>query len=394
MRRGLLICGSSTRAAAASAARAGFRVTTIDAFADVDQDASVRALSISRDFAAPPTAAAMARASRSVVCDTVAYVSPFENHWTAVRTLASGRTLLGNSPDVLRRVRDPFLFTSTLREGGFPVPRLWSPYLPNANVSNVSNDSNDSNDSLLKPLRSGGGRRITRWQGRSFSSRSYVQQRIDGVPGSIVFAAARGECVPLAVSRQLVGDANFGAGGYRYCGSILSRVEGMAVLDAASAIARFLSAEFNLRGINGLDFIVSGKALYALEVNPRWSASVELAERAFGLSCFAAHAAACAGAALPSFDLAAALRQTQAVGKAIVYARRSARCGDTAAWLDDATVADVPRGGERFRAGQPVCTVFATAPDAAACYRALCERAGRVYAELDVTYAPAEAVLR
>jgi len=39
-----LICGTSTRAAAASAARAGFRVIAFDAFADRDQHPSVDAL--------------------------------------------------------------------------------------------------------------------------------------------------------------------------------------------------------------------------------------------------------------------------------------------------------------------------------------------------------------
>ena len=39
----LLIAGISTRAAAESAARAGFEVTAIDAFGDLDQHPGVRA---------------------------------------------------------------------------------------------------------------------------------------------------------------------------------------------------------------------------------------------------------------------------------------------------------------------------------------------------------------
>jgi predicted ATP-grasp superfamily ATP-dependent carboligase len=45
--------------------------------------------------------------------------------------------------------------------------------------------------------------------------RGYVQERIDGVPGSVVFVAALGRAVVLGVSRQLVGEAAFGAAGYR-----------------------------------------------------------------------------------------------------------------------------------------------------------------------------------
>ena len=103
----VLIAGISTRAAAESAARAGFAVTAIDAYADLDQHASVRSLSLRRDLGAPVSAHAAARAARSIACDAVAYGSSFENHPRAVGLLAAGRALWGNSPEVLRRVRDP-----------------------------------------------------------------------------------------------------------------------------------------------------------------------------------------------------------------------------------------------------------------------------------------------
>src|SRR5919204_109955 len=99
----VLIAGISTRAAAESAARAGFTVTALDAFADVDQHPSVRALLLPRPF----SAAAAAAAARNVECDAVAYLANFENHPDEVAALAGPRRLWGNPPAVLRRVRDP-----------------------------------------------------------------------------------------------------------------------------------------------------------------------------------------------------------------------------------------------------------------------------------------------
>ena len=69
----------------------------------------------------------------------------------------------------------------------------------------------------------------------------------------------------------------------------------------------------------------------------------------------------------------------------VVFARRDVVTGDTRAWLADQDVRDVPHPGERIRAGQPVCTVFAEARDAAACTTALVRRADAVYAELAVS---------
>ena len=102
-------------------------VTAIDAFADLDQHASVRSLSLRRDLGVPVSAHAAARAARSIACDAVAYGSSFENHPRAVSTLAAGRALWGNSPEVLRRVRDPRLVSEALRRRGLPVPASYRP---------------------------------------------------------------------------------------------------------------------------------------------------------------------------------------------------------------------------------------------------------------------------
>ena len=85
---------------------------------------------------------------------------------------------------------------------------------------------------------------------------------------------------------------------------------------------------------------------------------------------------------LPSFDCARALAQTAAFGKAIVYALHGGFVPDTASWLADPMIRDVPRSGDVLRVGQPVCSIMATAATGEACYRVLVDRAQRVYTEL------------
>ena len=241
---------------------------------------------------------------------------------------------------------------------------------------------------LIKPFRSGGGSRIRPWQGDRVPRTSYLQERLEGTPGSLVFVAAGRDCVPLGFSRQLSGDSAFGASGFRYCGNILASVDdrqfdrGGTLLDAAVRLARVVTAEFGLMGLNGVDFMAREGIPVLLEVNPRWSSSVELAERAFGATFFQAHADACAGV-LPPFDLLSGLQRTRAFGKAIVYARADAYIADSSHWLGNPDVRDVPRSGQRLRAGQPVCSVFASAADSGSCYRALVERAERIYRQLE-----------
>src|SRR5262249_999324 len=155
------------------------------------------------------------------------------------------------------------------------------------------------------------------------------------------------------------------------CGNILAPVGPgeEALAERSAELARAVSEEFGLVGVNGVDFIDRGGMPHTIEVNPRWSSSMELVELAYGVSVFGAQGAACSAGHLPDFDLAEARRRGVAFGKAVVYARRDTRVGDTSAWLcADATgsrgVRDVPRPGELIPAGRPVCTVFATAHEA------------------------------
>jgi len=390
------MAGVSTRAAAESAARAGYRVTAVDAFGDLDQHASVEARVVPGRF----TAAAAARAARGIDCDAVAYLSSFENHSAAVRLLASGRSLWGNPVDVLRRVRDPLALARALARRGLDVPSV------RAAEDTLPHGSAERDTSwLAKPLASGGGRRVRRWRpqgGVGLPRGFYLQEFIDGTPASVVFAAAHGRAVPLGMSWQLVGERAFGASGYQYCGSILTGAADSSIAPAdrlvenACALARAVAEEFRLVGVNGVDFIARGDRAVAVEVNPRWSASMELVERGYGLSMFGAHAAACAAGALPAFDLSAARRGSNAIGKAIVFARHDVLVGDTRAWVSPpgdpvpaprtdiaaAEIRDVPRPGDRIAAGSPVCSVIAAGRDRADCHAALIRAADGIYARL------------
>jgi uncharacterized protein len=384
----VLVAGVSTQAAADSAARAGFAVTALDAFGDLDQDPRVRALSLPRDFAARFTAAAAARAVRHIECDAVVYLSSFENHPKAVAALAADRALWGNAPEVLGRVRDPMALARALRARGIAAPEV--EIAPSGVGAGLEQLHAGGRRWLVKPLASGGGHRVRRWLRPSRLPRGcYLQAVVDGTPGSVVFVAAGGRAVPFGVSRQLIGEQAFGASGYRYCGSILGAAgdaqfaRDEALIDAASLMADAVAEAFGVVGVNGVDFVARDGVPYAIEVNPRWSASMELAERAYGLSVFGAHATACADGVLPGFDLKRARGVAGASGKAVVFARRDVLVGDTAPWLLDGSVRDVPRPGDRIVAGRPICTVFATGPDSAACRAALATRAAQVYAALD-----------
>jgi predicted ATP-grasp superfamily ATP-dependent carboligase len=291
---------------------------------------------------------------------------------------------------VLKRVRDPFEVARALRKRGHAVPAI---RMTPARTGRW----------LLKPVLSGGGRRVRVWQpGRRVPRGCYLQEFVDGTPGSIVFVAARGRAVPIGVSRQLAGEDAFGTAGFQYCGNILAPsgdaqfARDRLLVRRAAQLARAIAEEFDLVGVNGVDFVARDGVPYAIEVNPRWTASMELVERAYGLSVFAAHAAACVNGVLPAsgdFDLGKARRGVQASARP--SSSRSGHRGDVVTGRSDRAPAtdhrppttdhwirDVPHPREKIAAGRPVCTVLAAGRDALACHAALVERAGRICADL------------
>ena len=371
----VLIVGVSTRAFATSAALAGYRVTAVDAFGDADLRAVADVIALRRDGVPYGPEAAVA-AARTVAADLVAYTSNLENHPAAVAALARGRRLLGNAPAVLRRVRNPITLMRGFQARGLATP---------ATRASAPAVGLDRRRWLLKPRQSGGGHGTLPWRrGLRVSRRAYVQERIAGAPGSIVFAADGRRAVPLGVSRQLIGERAFGGRGFRYCGSLLASsgaplFERQAELyERAAALAQAATEAFGLRGVNGLDFIARAGVPLPIELNPRYSASMELVERATGLSIFGVHVEACDG------RLPGAVRPAARVfGKAIVFARRAIVAVDLAGF-GAAAVADVPHPGERIGRGHPICTVLADAADGGRCARALADAAAGIYGAVEL----------
>lgn len=352
----LLLVGVSTRAAAESAARAGFDVTAIDAFGDADQHPGVRAIAVPGRF----TPRAVLCAAARVAADAVAYLSPFENHPAVVGELARGRVLLGNTAEALVVARRPMVAGDTS-----PVARhTW----------NVA-----STRSLVKPVKSGGGVGVRFLEpGERVPRGSYVQPFIAGEPWSIAFVAAGGRAVPLGITRQLIGHQAFGVSGFRYCGSIVQACD-PRVREQAAALATAWTREFPLVGLNGIDFIDHRGEVAPIEINPRWSSSMEVIERVSGTPVFGLHAAACITGELPPIAAPVA----GASGKAIVFARHAATIRDNRAWIADPDVRDVPCSGQRIGRGHPVCTVFAAAADGSACETALAVKAAAIYRQLE-----------
>lgn len=353
----LLVVGVSTRAIAESALKAGSEFVTLDYFGDRDQRERVENYSLQRDFGKPFSAEALLEASRELEFDSVAYIANLENHPEVVQELARRGELLGNPPDVLRHVRDWRQMRQACREEGIPCA-----------VTLLAGEERDADSEfqwLSKAIRSGGGHSVHFWDGEPLGEERVLQRYITGRPASAAFAADGDNCVVLGLSEQLIGLMQLGARGFTWCGNLLplplpDEHRG-AFVEEIEAMATQLTRRFGLRGVNGFDFIVTNEdggcpRPCLVEVNPRYTASMELLERAYGLNIFSVHLEALSGR-LPGFTL---MLQPAGpyLGKGIVFARRNLTIPETMGGTECGR-RDIPFSGDRIKAGHPVCTVLA-----------------------------------
>lgn len=313
-------------------------------------------------------------ACQDLTFDTIAYAANLENHPLAVEALRRGKPVLGNSASVLSSVRNPARLFNFLARSGIPAPRIA--------FSSQLFELEADGTWLRKPVRSGGGHGIAvHASGDRLGRDVFLQERLDGLPCGAVFVADGRDARLLGISEQLVGQKEFGVGGFRYCGSILGPVGAGQVawgdlIGRVEQIVVAIAREFNLVGVNGMDYILKGGIAYPLEINPRYTASMELVERAYGINIFDAHLAACQGR-LPAFDLGA---QSGAgfFGKAIVFATDSVVFHHPQWWFDRGA-RDLPCEGERIGVGRPICTVFSRGSSRGECYDGLIEAAAAMY---------------
>lgn len=344
----LLVVGASARAAAHSALRAGYAPLAIDQFADVDlpgHDTPRVFRHFNRELlqhvAAAPAMAWL-------------YTGGLENYPALVERIAQHRPLLGNRGGVLRMVRDQASLRSILRRAPCDLPET------REQPDGVPTDGSW----LCKPMRSGGGLHVARWLGQrpaNTARRLYWQQCIDGPVWGATFVANGTHAQLIGVCEAIPAAVD----NYHYRGSIGPLPIPREQHEQLQRLGDQLVAATGLRGLFGVDLIPVEDRLWVLEVNPRYTASVELLERAGCGAALAWHVDACRAGRLPSAS--SSFTTLRLHGKQIVYAPRDLEMTDETvsrllaeqallAWPE---VADIPRGHTRVAAGQPLATVFA-----------------------------------
>jgi len=345
----LAVAALSARMLAESARDGGYRPVALDLFGDADTRRTAqewRPIGTPANLAIDGEAllAALHRLRGQGAAGWIAG-SGFEGRAALLAAGARLLPLIGNAPAVVAAVRDPACFFGRLAALGIPHPpsSVAAPPLPAG--------------WLRKNFASSGGWAV-RLAGRRLPGEAgtYYQRIAPGQPMSALFLADGRRARLLGVNLQIV--RRLGGRPYVFRGCIGPLPVAAGLRRELAGMLDALSADFGLRGLNSLDFLLDAGRPAVLELNPRPSASMALYRDALPGGLLRAHVAASREGRLPAAgdDAPGTLR-----GFEVVFAHRRQRVGTAgaAAMAQCAWCHDLPAGGAALAWGEPVCTVSA-----------------------------------
>lgn len=337
MKERVLVAGFATRHVAQSAWKAGYTVCSVDHFCDQDLFwYTVDRLKFEELEELPDRISEMAGRHR------IDYFIPT----SGAESLEAPIPVAGTDAPTAARLLDKLEVQRFFEERGIPAPPLCSeedfPY-------------------IIKPRSGSGGWRnaiirspddLTRWRRESPGIDAIFQKQMAGTPASVSCLADGKHAVALAANEQVLrrGDESpFG-----FTGSVtpldhplVRRMRSLAVEAAAAS---------GCVGSVGVDFVL-GEDAAAIEVNPRFQATVDTVEASTGLSLFSLHMEALLGM-LPSHVPEPGCYSA----RRILFADRDLVVKEDLSRFSP-HVADIPWPGTEFEEGQAVVSVLGRGRD-------------------------------
>ncbi|MBX5328932.1 MAG: ATP-grasp domain-containing protein [Candidatus Bathyarchaeota archaeon] len=370
----LLVIGIDTVAIAKSATRAGYKVYVVDFFGDLDlKRVCVSCKSIVKQkrgksygkIESKLKSEAFLKIAKAWLkehkIDAILLSSGLDDDFEVLNDLNDIAPILGNSPKIIKKVRERHCFFEELKRLGIEHP-----------VTTIVKNAYEARNAaekmgypvVFKPVKGFGGANIRTVQDsgeveRVFNQTSnaseyvLVQKFIDGIHASVSFIANGDDVKLLTLNEQLLGlrflsqEEPFG-----YCGNIVPLKCSSRVIERCEHIAEKVALRFGLKGLNGIDLVISKDGnLCVVEVNPRFQGTFECIEKVLGINLVESHINACLHGSLPTIKEQASIYCT----RLILYAPRRIAVPDLTVFPE---IRDIPFPETIIEKGEPLCSII------------------------------------
>ncbi|MBL8495415.1 MAG: ATP-grasp domain-containing protein [Rhodocyclaceae bacterium] len=341
----MLIVATSGRALAQCAARSGFSSVVLDCFGDTDTRKVAASANVISDTSGIGIDGDRLLEAAEVLSpphetDALVYGAGFESDPELLERFSRRYPLRGNSPDVVRSVKDPISLTRLLDLAGLPHPE-------------TRLDPPEEDDCwLIKRIGGAGGQHVRACANSSFEpGRDYFQRRVRGAVCSALFLVDRQGARIIGFSEALPTGDGVGAP-FAYSGSVSHAIVPQRIYDELAFKLDVLARLAGLVGLNGIDFVIDGGTYSILEINPRPTATLELYDPDVMNGLLAAHVAACSGESVTIEQSWGPVR-----AHAIVFARNQLKLPRS--WRPARWCSDIPTSEAVVDRGMPICSVRA-----------------------------------
>ncbi len=331
----ILIVANSGRMLAQLAKNAGLTPVVIDCFCDSDTLLLATDAIKVDSLAVEHLMLALLALNKVQNIKYAIYGSGFESHNKSLQYLYQHYTVLGNAYAVFTVIQNKINFFSKLKVLQIPYPPV-SFTVPKT-----------SEGWLLKPMQGEGGAGIRKYKQQYIpSTPCYWQRQIEGAAMSVIFVTDGKQVIIYGFHKQQIISLNEDE--FVFSGIISQPDIAEEIVQTVTLWIKNLVIEFALKGVNSLDFMVNSSSCYALEINARPVASMQLytANLLFEhMQCFLAG----------TLKKAEKLKSCQ--GYKIVFSKSEYTIKEQIQWPE--WVADIPRPGAKIHTAMPICSIIA-----------------------------------
>ena len=394
----LLLVGLDLVAIAKSAKAAGFRVYAADYFGDYDlmkicndcraiikQEAKKSSGKIEKHFDPKKFVSLVKAFLKGVPVDALLLSSGLDDSFEVLEELNELVPILGNKPEVFRKVRDKYEFFKELK-------RLNLLYPETSIVESLEDAKRVAKDIgypvMVKPLKGFAGVGIRKVMNSKELEESFgvassidrkviIQEYITGANASISFISSRSETKVLTVNEQLLGLKELGQQEpFGFCGNIVPLTVSSKTFQKCHEAAKKIALHFGLLGSNGIDFILSEeKKLYVIEVNPRFQATFECVEKVLNLNLVEIHVKACLNESLPRISR----RISKYCARLVLFSKGQVKVENLTGL---SYVRDIPFPEAIIEEGEPLCSVIVEAENRELSLKKALEKSEFIYRNL------------
>ena len=379
-RHAIAIIGFSARAAAQCAIRQGFEVIAVDLCADRDLISNCHS-HYRLDDPSWPDILDLLHPSVPLL-----FAGGMENRLELVDRCHSVAQRFGPTRKqlaTLRSVRN-WARWAVSSQVGWPVTLL------DASTRSDISEQLLEGDWIVKPFQSAGGigvidlENASQWNGNFLAENSpvYLQQRLPGESIGVTFLSSEFGSTLLGAAAACESDLKPLQSDYVYRGSYGPIPLSTDQIEDLQRFAELVHCESGVHGLWQADFLLHERELTLLEINPRWSASMEILDVCLDLRLVELHYACISGAmSQAKFEILSTKACARAnkpveisLHKFIAYARTAFTVsasqsdswwmnrwdGDLKSAIDRSLFADIPSAGTHIGDGHPIMSVMTT----------------------------------